>query len=53
MEMPMDVLNNRLGKLRDSGILDGDNTAYAIDIDQELREKFLINVVRGTRGGRD
>lgn len=42
MEMPMDVLNKRLGAIRDNGDIDFDNTAAAIDIDQELREKFLF-----------
>jgi hypothetical protein len=42
MEMPMDVLNKRLGQIRDNGDIDFDNTAAAIDIDSELQEKFLF-----------
>lgn len=42
MEMPFDVLNHRLGKLRDSGLLEGDNTAIAIDIDQDLQRQFIF-----------
>lgn len=42
MEMPMDILNKRLGKIRDNGDIDFDNTAAAIDIDSELQEKFLF-----------
>jgi hypothetical protein len=38
----MDVLNRRLGQIRDNGDIDFDNTAAAIDIDQELQEKFLF-----------
>lgn len=41
MEMPMDVLNRRLGKIRDNGDIDFDNTAAALDIDMELQAKFL------------
>jgi hypothetical protein len=40
-EMPVDVLLHRFGKLRDSGELNvSDYTAYALDIDAELQEKF-------------
>lgn len=42
MEMPVDILNQRLGKLRDNGDIDFDNTAVAVDIDSELQEKFLF-----------
>lgn len=42
MEMPVDVLNKRLGKIRDNGNIDFDNTAAAVDIDSELQEKFLF-----------
>ena len=42
MEMPFDILNARLGKIRDNGDIDFDNTAAAIDIDQELQSKFLF-----------
>ena len=42
MEMPFDVLNRRLGRLRDSGLLEGDNTAIAIDIDQDLQRQFIF-----------
>lgn len=41
-DMPFDILNQRLGKLRDSGLLEGDNTALAMDIDTELQEKFIF-----------
>jgi hypothetical protein len=40
MEMPVDVLTHRLGKLKDNLMLDGDYTSYAISIDEELQEKF-------------
>lgn len=42
MEMPFDVLNHRLGKIRDNGDPDFDNTAAALDIDVELQSKFLF-----------
>lgn len=42
MEMPMDILNKRLGKIRDNGDIDFDNTAAAVDIDTELQSKFLF-----------
>lgn len=42
MEMPVDILNQRLGKIRDNGDIDFDNTAAAVDIDSELQEKFLF-----------
>lgn len=42
MEMPMDILNKRLGQIRDNGDIDFDNTAAAVDIDSELQEKFLF-----------
>jgi hypothetical protein len=42
MEMPVDVLNKRLGNIRDNGDIDFDNTMTAIDIDEELQEKFLF-----------
>jgi hypothetical protein len=42
MEMPMDVLNKRLGQIRDNGDIDFDNTMAAVDIDSELQEKFLF-----------
>lgn len=42
MEMPVDILNRRLGKIRDNGDIDFDNTAAAVDIDEELQEKFLF-----------
>ena len=41
MEMPFDVLNKRLGKIRDNGDIDFDNTAAALDIDEELQRKFV------------
>lgn len=41
-EMPFDVLNTRLGKIRDNGDIDFDNTAAALDIDMELQSKFLF-----------
>lgn len=41
-ETPADVLVHRLGKLADSGMLDGDYTSCALDIDQELQEKFVF-----------
>jgi len=41
-EMPFDVLNARLGKIRDNGDIDFDNTAAAVDIDEELQRKFLF-----------
>ena len=41
-EMPFDVLNARLGKIRDNGNIDFDNTAAAVDIDEELQRKFLF-----------
>lgn len=41
MEMPVDVLTHRLGKIRDNGTIDFDQTAAALDIDSELQEKFL------------
>jgi hypothetical protein len=41
-EMPFDVLNARLGKIRDNGDIDFDNTAAAVDIDSELQAKFLF-----------
>lgn len=41
METPMDVLNHRLGKIRDNGDIDFDNTAAALEIDMELHAKFL------------
>jgi hypothetical protein len=40
--MPVDVLNHRLGKIRDNGDIDFDNTMAAVDIDSELQEKFLF-----------
>jgi hypothetical protein len=42
MEMPMDVLNKRLGQIRDNGDIDFDNTMAAVDIDSELQEKFIF-----------
>lgn len=42
MEMPFDILNQRLGKIRDNGDIDFDNTATAMDIDQELQDKFVF-----------
>lgn len=42
MEMPMDILNKRLGDIRDNGDIDFDNTAAALDIDMELQSKFLF-----------
>ena len=42
MEMPFDVLNRRLGRLRDSGNIDFDNTALAVDIDTEMQEMFMF-----------
>lgn len=42
MEMPVDVLNRRLGRIRDNGDIDFDNTAVAVDIDSELQDKFLF-----------
>lgn len=42
MEMPFDVLNHRLGKIRDNGDIDFDNTAAALDIDMELQAKYLF-----------
>jgi hypothetical protein len=42
MEMPVDVLNKRLGKIRDNGDIDFDNTMAAVDIDSELQEKFIF-----------
>lgn len=41
MEMPVDILTHRLGKIRDNGTIDFDQTAAALDIDSELQEKFL------------
>lgn len=42
MEMPVDILNQRLGKIRDNGDIDFDNTDAAVSIDQELQSKFLF-----------
>lgn len=42
MEMPVDVLNRRLGDIRDNGDIDFDNTMTAVSIDEELQEKFLF-----------
>ena len=42
MEMPMDILNKRLGEIRDNGDIDFDNTSVAVDIDMELQSKFLF-----------
>lgn len=42
MEMPFDILNTRLGKIRDNGDIDFDNTSAALDIDVELQSKFLF-----------
>lgn len=42
MEMPVDVLTHRLGKMVDYGVNIPDPTATAIDIDQELQEKFYF-----------
>lgn len=42
MEMPMDILNTQLGKIRDNGDIDFDNTMAAVDIDTILQEKFLF-----------
>lgn len=41
-DMPIDILNRRLGQIRDNGDIDFDNTAIALDIDTELQEKFII-----------
>lgn len=43
MEMPVDVLTNRLGRLADDNVLQhNDYTALALDIDTELQEKFIF-----------
>ena len=41
MEMPMDILNTQLGKIRDNGDIDFDNTMAAVNIDTILQQKFL------------
>lgn len=42
MEMPVDVLTDRLGKLVDGGALHGDYTTIALNIDERLQEKFYF-----------
>lgn len=44
MEMPVDILAARLGKIRDNGDIDFDFdvSALACDIDLELQEKFIV-----------
>jgi hypothetical protein len=42
MEMPVDILNRRLGDIRDNGDIDFDNTMTAVDIDTELQDKFVF-----------
>jgi hypothetical protein len=41
MEMPIDILTHRFGKIVDSGSFVSDYTALAIGIDEELQEKFI------------
>jgi len=40
-QTPMDLLVDRLGKIRDNGDIDFDHVAAAMDIDTELQQKFL------------
>lgn len=42
MDMPFDLINRRLGAIRDNGDIDFDNTAAAVDLDMELQAKFLF-----------
>jgi hypothetical protein len=42
MEMPVDVLTHRLGKMVDYGVNIPDPSAAAISIDEELQEKFYF-----------
>lgn len=42
MEMPVDILKFRLGGIRDNGDIDFDHTAAALEMDEELQEKFLF-----------